>query len=102
MAMSYAEKFYNSRAWRKTQKLFLMQKYHTCEDCGDLAVMVHHIRHITPANINDPEITLNFDNLRALCLPCHNATHGNSGACADGITFDSTGRVVYTPHNGRN
>ena len=97
MAKEYAEKFYNSRAWRKTQKLFLMQKCYTCEDCGDSAVIVHHIRHITAININDPEITLNFENLRALCVACHNKTHWSGEACADGISFDDHGNVVFTP-----
>lgn len=36
---------------------------------------VHHKIHLTPDNINDPEITLNYDNLMLLCRDCHAAIH---------------------------
>lgn len=36
---------------------------------------VHHKKHLTPKNINDPEITLNWDNLELLCLDCHRKEH---------------------------
>ena len=37
---------------------------------------VHHIKFITPNNINDPSITLNWNNLVALCREHHRARHG--------------------------
>ena len=100
MAQDYAAAFYNSKAWRKTRRLFLMRESFTCALCGGVgdACIVHHIKHITPGNINDPAITLNFDNLQALCLPCHNSMHGDGSACTDGISFDSAGNVVYAPN----
>lgn len=36
---------------------------------------MHHKKHLTPKNINDPEITLNWDNLELLCLDCHQKEH---------------------------
>ena len=36
---------------------------------------VHHIEELTPENIYRPEISLNFDNLVALCKECHKARH---------------------------
>lgn len=31
---------------------------------------------ITPENINDPMVTLNWDNLRLVCRECHAEKHG--------------------------
>lgn len=97
MAKDYAKAFYNSGAWRDTQRLFLMHENYICAACGGAACIVHHVRHIAPGNIYDPNITLSFDNLQALCLPCHNTIHGSGSACADGVSFDDRGNVVYTP-----
>ena len=51
-----------------------------CERCLEKglivpAVIVHHKTYITPNNITDPNIVLNFDNLEALCKNCHNYEH---------------------------
>ena len=32
---------------------------------------VHHKIPLTPENINDPSVTLNWDNLELLCKDCH-------------------------------
>ena len=32
---------------------------------------VHHKKPITDENINDPKITLNWDNMELLCKQCH-------------------------------
>ena len=66
-----------------------------CEDCMQRgivvpAVEVHHIEFITPDNINDPNITLNPDNLVALCRECHRARHGKPKR----YTIDEFGRVT--------
>lgn len=52
-----------------------------CQDCLKRgrytpAEEVHHIRELTPDNINDPSITLNPDNLVSLCRECHKQRHG--------------------------
>lgn len=36
--------------------------------CGRPGAIVHHKEHLTPQNINDPDITLSEDNLELLCL----------------------------------
>ena len=36
---------------------------------------VHHIEELTPQNIYRPEVSLNFNNLVALCKECHKARH---------------------------
>ncbi len=40
------------------------------------AEIVHHKTFITPENINDVNITLNWDNLIALCREHHSLVHG--------------------------
>ena len=51
-----------------------------CERClarGLLvpAVIVHHKEHLTEESYKLPEVSLNFDNLEALCQDCHNKEH---------------------------
>ena len=52
---------------------------------------VHHIKFITPQNITDPNITLNYSNLVALCRECHKKRHG---ARQRRYTIDEYGRVT--------
>lgn len=37
--------------------------------------IVHHVINLTPENINDPNVALNFDNLRLVCRRCHAEEH---------------------------
>ncbi|MDU7339032.1 MAG: HNH endonuclease signature motif containing protein [Clostridium sp.] len=75
----YARWFYISNPWRKCRKAYLAANP-LCERClvkGIItpAKIIHHKRYITPDNINNPDITLSFDNLEALCQDCHNVEH---------------------------
>lgn len=94
--MAFAEQaaFYKSRAWRKTQAAFMASKNGICERCGDPARIVHHKEYITPANINDPAVTLSWDNLEALCQTCHTREHFTQDATAPGLMFDSSGNLI--------
>ena len=38
--------------------------------------IVHHKTELTPENIDKPEITLCWDNLRLVCRECHAEQHG--------------------------
>ena len=76
----YAKDFYFSTAWRACRASYLKQVRGLCELCLKRGMYtpadtVHHIKHITPNNINDPSITLNTDNLMALCRDCHAEIH---------------------------
>ena len=42
-------------------------------------MIVHHLIELDPVNINNPEITLNFNNLELLCRDCHAEVHEQSG-----------------------
>ncbi len=67
-----------------------------CERClkegvAEPAVIVHHKIYINEDNIHDPSITLNFDNLEALCMRHHNEEH--FGANVKRYRVDEFGRV---------
>lgn len=55
---------------------------------------MHHRIWLTPENINDPSVSLNFDNLELLCQDCHNKEHHGSEVVADGLMFDEEGNLV--------
>lgn len=100
MAQDYAKPFYNSRAWIKCRDAFMASKNYVCEICGGLAVICHHVEPITPANIENPNVSLNWALLMAVCVECHNSLHGTS-AVAEGLMFDAHGNLVNTPRGGK-
>lgn len=72
--------FYKSSAWLHTRAAYLEQCNYICERCMEQGVItpaedVHHIVHLTPANYKNPEVSLNPENLMALCQRCHNEVH---------------------------
>ena len=76
----YAREFYLSKAWRNTRDAYLKSVGGLCEDCLEKGIYnaaeeVHHVKFITPGNINDPSVTLAWSNLRALCRECHRRRH---------------------------
>ena len=77
----FAEKFYKSTNWQTCREAYARSVKYLCEDClgNGLIVpgeIVHHVTEITPENIDDPEITMNFNNLRMVCRDCHAKHHG--------------------------
>ena len=95
----YAEAFYKSNAWRLCRDNAIRRDKYLCVDCmkhgrHTPAEEVHHIKPITPENINDPEITLNLDNLVSLCRECHKARHGEREPRR--YKVDEYGRVITT------
>lgn len=80
MAKPYAVAFYKSETWEQCRRTYLQSVGGLCERClssGEYnpAKIVHHKIYITPDNINVPAITLNHENLEALCQACHNKEH---------------------------
>ena len=55
---------------------------------------MHHRVYLTPQNIGDPAVTLNFGNLELLCQRCHNDEHHRRVAAAEGLAFDERGDLV--------
>ena len=76
----YAESFYKSVAWKKTSKAYAKSVGRLCERCKAKGIirageLVHHIEHISPDNIGDVNITLNWNNLQLVCRECHAEIH---------------------------
>lgn len=76
----YARRFYFSSAWRNTSRSYAKSVGRLCERCLNKGIikagqLVHHKIPITPDNINDEKITLNWDNLQLLCRDCHAQVH---------------------------
>lgn len=93
MSKPYAKSFYESKQWKKTRQAYLISKNYICERCNGYADMVHHKKYITPATINNPNMTLSFDNLMALCNDCHNKEHKSKKADRR-YKFDESGNII--------
>lgn len=64
-------KFYNSKDWRMLSSKYTTDKMYRCELCGAIATNVHHK---VPIQV-DWSKRLEYDNLMALCVSCHNKQH---------------------------
>ena len=96
----YAKKFYTGRAWQQCRDGYINSVDGLCEECSRQGIVnpgwiVHHKIHLTPQNIHDPEITLNWDNLEFLCQSCHNKVHKTKqDNVVDGLSFDKDGNLI--------
>lgn len=89
----WAKSFYESKSWRKTRDAYMKSQHKICERCGEPAKICHHRKELTPENINNPYIALNWNNLEALCQDCHNKEHHESEKHTRYI-FDENGNVI--------
>ena len=64
-----------------------------CERCGGVGEICHHRKHLTPDNVRDFAISLDFSNLECLCQTCHNREHFSTGAERE-VIFDAEGNAV--------
>ena len=76
----YATYFYSSKAWKDCRAAYRKSKRGLCERClseGRLTPgeIVHHKVHLSPENINDPTVSLSWDNLELVCRDCHAQLH---------------------------
>jgi len=90
----WAKKFYKSKAWQDCRDAYIKSVFGLCERCGAGAKIIHHKTELTPENINDPNITLNWENLEAVCQDCHNTIHHGGGCTAEGLMFDDSGKLI--------
>ena len=65
-------------------------------------LIVHHKVTLTPENINEPNITLNWELLRYDCQDCHNREHHGSRdeVVRDGLYFNESGELVREEEYG--
>ena len=99
MAREFSKAFYKSKGWKKVREYVFNRDNGVCMDCLDKGRLtpgkeVHHIVFLTPDNINDPDITLNEDNLITLCKECHHKRHNNNSCTADDLIFDEMGNLI--------
>ena len=97
MAREFAKSFYNSKEWQATRELFIKSKDGLCEDCLAKGIyrpgkVVHHVIHLTPGNIENPEIALNPKNLKLVCQDCHAEEHATGPALR--YSIDKDGNVI--------
>ena len=76
--------FYNTPAWRRTREAYRQSVGGLCEDCKDKGIIragdcVHHVIPLSPTNLSNENITLNWANLRLLCDECHARVHQERG-----------------------
>lgn len=100
MRDAFARQFYSSGAWAECRKAYRKSVGNLCECClktGQItpADEVHHKIRLTPQNINDPSVTLNFVNLEALCESCHKLAHKKKRRYA--VDEDGELRVLEAP-----
>lgn len=86
----FAKSFYKSKAWLSCSRAYMLSVNYVCERCGGVASICHHKKWLSPNNINDPTIALNWDNLEALCIDCHNIEHMQKHTK---VFFDDSGNV---------
>lgn len=72
--------FYKTVAWKRCREAYAKSVGGLCERCLDKGMyvpgeIVHHKIHLTPKNITDPNVTLNFENLELLCAAHHAEEH---------------------------
>lgn len=76
----FARQFYKSKAWEQCREAYMHSVGYLCENCKEKGILktgdtVHHKIKLTPDNINNPEVTLNWNNLMLVCRDCHADIH---------------------------
>lgn len=89
MIFKTANNLYTSTAFRKLRQELMITRASAdgilrCEYCHepiirDCECIAHHKTEVTAANLNNPEITLNPENLMLVHLACHNKIHDRFG-----------------------
>lgn len=95
MAREFARDFYNSQAWINCAKAYKKYRKGLCESrladgIYKPGVIVHHKIHLTPENIKDPNVALNWENLKLLCRDHHAKEHGGEKR----YKFGPDGRII--------
>lgn len=94
--------FYKTIQWKECRNAYMKAQRGLCEECLKMglitpAEIVHHKIHLNPQNMSDPNITLNWDNLEAVCRKCHAEIHEGEYAKQrrkQRYTVDMFGRVT--------
>lgn len=99
----FARGFYKGKAWQRCRAGYIAFRRGVdggmCEICHDVpGYIVHHKQHITPHNVNDPDVTLNWSNLQYVCKHCHDVEHGYCEQSQPSrVQFDADGNPLPSP-----
>ena len=96
------QSFYNTIAWQNCREAYMKKVGGLCELCLKQGIykpaeLIHHKIEITTKNMDDPGITLNFNNLMALCREHHAEVHAETYM----RRFANQSRRYYFDENGR-
>lgn len=101
MAGSNARRLYDSKAWKDTRKAYTQSVGGLCERCMSKGIVtpaevVHHKVPLTEDNANDTSVSLDWQNLQALCRKCHAEVHDEMYRERTGRRYklDAYGRVI--------
>ena len=101
MAKPWAKAFYKSDPWLACRAGYIAERRRIdggiCEVCRErLGYIVHHKIHLTPQNIQDPTVALNWKNLSYECKDCHDLHdgHGVKRSVLPVCSFDSDGNPI--------
>lgn len=101
MAKDFAKRFLHSKAWLCCRDGYIQERIRIdggmCEVCRvKLGYIVHHRIKLTPENIQDPEIALNWELLSYECKDCHDQHegHGVGHRATLVCAFDNDGNPI--------
>lgn len=99
---AWAKKFYHSKAWQDCRDGYIQSVHGLCERCLSKEVIkpgkiVHHKELLTPQNINNPNIALNWNKLEYVCQDCHNREHmSKHSATREDVMFNENGDLILS------
>lgn len=101
MAQEWAKAFYKSKRWQRCKQSYIDGRIlidgGMCEECHKRAgYIVHHKIMLTPDNINDPNVSLNHNELEYVCKDCHDLFdgHGLNKGVKPLCVFDAEGNPI--------
>ena len=94
----FAEHLYKSKLWQANRYAYACSVGNLCEACAKQGLVVpgaivHHKIELTPENIHDPSITMDWSNLELVCRECHALRHPKSRRRRR-YTVDAQGNVL--------
>lgn len=106
MAKEFAKAFYKSKRWIKCRDGYIAERMlidgGTCEACGNNpGYILHHKINLTQENINNPDVSLNWNNLKWECKECHDKEDGHGVANKKTgllVAFDAMGQPIPLPN----
>lgn len=94
----FAESFYKSKRWQANRDAYAGSVGGLCEACARMGLVVpgeivHHKVELTPENIHNPIIAMDWSNLELVCRDCHGKRHPKRTG-ARRYTVDENGNVL--------